>query len=233
MFRALLRSTVGHGKSFLVCGVWICTTLGSPAGADELLVNGDAETGDLTGWTASGVQIAAVTAQGQQEGTVTPQEGTYFFTFAVTQGTFEELVQSGTDSLPAGTTVTLSGWVQTEDKSADDFGIATIQILDAGSQVIASTSSPALTTGNLVWQPFQVQLVVPQGAVSWKVVLSGTRVFGTFINVFYDAVSLDRQLTAPVPALSPTGLSFAAAILLLCGLAVIRKQLRRSLTIRT
>ena len=58
----------------------------------EQLVNGGAETGDLTGWSATGPQVAAVTEQEQSTGTVYPHEGSYFFTYAQVPGQAAECV---------------------------------------------------------------------------------------------------------------------------------------------
>jgi hypothetical protein len=104
-----------------------------PVSALNLLENGDAETGDITGWTRSGIQVQAVMDQEQQEGTVYPYEGTYFFTFAGAIGLFAEMWQSDSTGLTPGETLTLTDHVSTEDKDADDWGKATINIYDGAS----------------------------------------------------------------------------------------------------
>jgi hypothetical protein len=186
--------------SMLVIGlVQACALLGvcAPMTAQaSMLTNGGAETGDLAGWAASGAQVAAVSQQNQSVGTVLPAEGSFFFTFAATGGTYEELVQTGTAPLTEGTTLILTGMVQTEDLADDDFGVAIINVLDSSDAVIASASSGALASASLTWEPFSVELVVPAGAASWEVRLSGQREYGTFINVFYDSLVLNSGVSS-------------------------------------
>jgi len=167
-----------------------------PVSALNLLENGDAETGNITGWTRSGSQVQAVIEQDQQEGTVYPYEGTYFFTFAGNLGLFAEMWQSDTTGLTPGDTLTLTGRVSTEDKDEDDWGEATINIYDGDSQLIGTASSPVLTTMSCIWDPFEVTLAVPSGAASWEVVMSGTREYGNYINVFWDALVLTAGVAA-------------------------------------
>jgi hypothetical protein len=165
-----------------------------PVLALNLLENGDAETGSITGWTRSGSQVQAVMSQEQQAGTVYPYEGTYFFTFAANLGLAAEMWQSDTTGLTPGYTLALTGWVSTEDMDADDWGMATINIYDGDSQLIGTASSPVLTTLSNIWDPFEVTLAVPSGAASWEVVMSGTREYGNYINVFWDALTLTSGL---------------------------------------
>jgi len=165
-----------------------------PVFALNLLENGDAETGDITGWTRSGIQAKAVMTQEQQAGTVLPYEGSYFFTFAGDLGLFVQMWQADTTGLAPGNTLTLTGRVSTEDMDADDFGVATVNIYDGNSQLIGTASSPELTTESNLWESFEVTLVVPSGAASWEVVLSGTREYGSYVNVFWDALFLTSGL---------------------------------------
>lgn len=188
--------------SFIIAGALLIAATFSPAEAN-LLGNAGAESGDLSSWTPTGSEIAAVTSQDQQEGMVYPFEGSYFFTFARQPGDYEELYQTGTDSLTPDITLTLSGMVQTEDKSADDYGVATINIYDQADTIIASASTGVLTTTNLTWQQFSVQLVVPSGAAKWEIVLSGQRLYGSYINVFWDALDLSPDITSIEGAAAP------------------------------
>ena len=167
-----------------------------PVSALNLLENGDAETGNIDGWTRSGTQVQAVVEQDQQDGTVYPYEGTYFFTFAANLGLSAEMWQSDSTGLTPGDTLTLTGYVSTEDKDEDDWGEATINIYDGDSQLIGTASSPVLTTMSCIWDPFEVTLAVPSGAASWEVVMSGTREYGNYINVFWDGLVLTAGVAA-------------------------------------
>lgn len=186
---------LASGLSAACLSTWIAIT---PASAVNLLQNGGAEFGNLTGWTPSGAQVRAVSTQNQQSGTVTPYEGSYFFTFAWTTGTFAQMTQSDTTGLASGNVLTLNGYVSTEDMAADDFGVATIRIVDGDAQIVATASSPQLTTASQDWQAFEISLAVPPGAASWEVVMSGTREYGTYINVFWDALVLTSTAATAV-----------------------------------
>jgi hypothetical protein len=169
-------STGGSGEEAIVCP----------------LVNGDAEATELEGWVASGPEIGAVAEQSQQLDTVYPHGGESFFSFAVEASSDATLQQSGTSCLVPGSTLVLSGYVQTEDNTEDDFGAATLNIRDASDSIVASNTTTDLVTEVGVWQSFRVELAVPEVSSSWEVVLSGTLVFGSYVNVFYDSVQLER-----------------------------------------
>jgi hypothetical protein len=166
----------------------------------EQVINGGAETGDLTGWSATGPQIAAVTEQVQSTGTVYPHTGSYFFTCADAAGQAVAMTQSGTLTVAEGTELRLAGYVQTEGGAGGDVGTATLRLFDAGDQLVAVATSEPLISDGAQWQPFAVDLEVPvaAGAQRWEIELSGTLVFGSFINVFYDAITL-----AEVPVATP------------------------------
>jgi hypothetical protein len=166
----------------------------------EQLVNGGAETGDLTGWSATGPQVAAVTEQEQSTGTVYPHEGSYFFTYAQVPGQAAAMLQSGTLAAAEGTVLRLAGYVQTEGAAGGDFGTAVLRLYDAGDQLVAAATSEPLISDGAQWQAFAVDLEVPVGAGAhrWEIELSGTLAFGSYINVFYDAITLDE-----VPVATP------------------------------
>jgi hypothetical protein len=157
----------------------------------EPLVNGGAEAGDLTGWSAAASVGATTRVNHQAYGPVIyPYSGEYFFAFG--SGSFAFMSQTG----PLGLTtpaLKLSGYYQTEMYGGqNDFGEASLSFLDVSDQPLISAS-----TGHLVWmdssgswKPFELRLEVPLNAAKWQVELQGTKVLGSYINVFYDNVSL-------------------------------------------
>ncbi len=208
--------------------ILIGALLALPASAD-LVSNGGAETGDLSGWTvdltgaSSGNTniIAAVTSQAQSTGTVLPHAGDYFFTFAnqaVAQvsnsGLTISMSQTGTSGL-ALPVLTLQGWIQTEFyKGADDTGEAVIALYgDAAETVLLGQASTGVLASHAAWSPFSASLANPGGADHWKVTLFGTENVNTYANVFYDDVQL-----VPVPG---------AVLLGMLGLSVAGVKLRK------
>lgn len=157
------------------------------AGSNEFLVNGGAEAGNLDGWTTSpeSAPIAAVMHQDETAGTVTPHEGSYFFSFAGAP-------HSGTISLiqtrplnRGGGVVNFSGWCQTE---LGDTAEVILRVLDDNFNEITAHSTGTLNTPNLTWEQFGLSVMVDTDAAYWQVELRGTLVSGTFINTFFDAM---------------------------------------------
>lgn len=186
-------------------------TLTCVSGANaSLLLNGDAELGNLTGWTPvltgassgnTGI-IGAVSSLLQSTGTVTPYEGGYFFSFASqatgsvsNAGDTIWMYQTGVTGLDQYA-LQLTGMYQTETYvNRTDVGEVVLSIYDASDSLLDSVTTNSLASPNLVWQSFDLSLVIPDNAASWKVELRGTDNSTTFTNVFYD----DLELTATIP----------------------------------
>lgn len=177
----------------------ICTALlsllaSSPASAQ--IINGDAETGDLQGWSASSAMVATVSQQSQSSGVVHPAEGSHFFSLARQPGSTASLTQSG--DLPTGfTCLKLSGQFQSErltTPDGDDYGEVVLAVLDQGGTTLAEASSGALVAAKtLQWEAFSVTLSAPPGAVTWQVRLDGHLRYGSYVNVFYDGLALELR----------------------------------------
>lgn len=199
--------------------------LADPAAA-TLLVNGGAEAGSLTGWqlTPSGAPASASTSRSQASGVVLPYEGSWFFTFAdgPQAGTIT-LAQSGSNGL-GGDFLVLNGRYQTE---YGDPARATLSVLDGSGGVLASLTTGAMTTPNLSWRAFgELELAIPDGAAAWRVELQGSLSFGSYINVHWDALTLE-SVTTSVPAPSAPGLVLLGAVGLASG-ALRLRDLRRA-----
>ncbi|MBN1457486.1 MAG: PEP-CTERM sorting domain-containing protein [Sedimentisphaerales bacterium] len=163
----------------------------------NLLVNGGAEEASTAGWEVSNTNvIGSVTVGTQGVGNLYPHSGNRLFAFDLKAASYAQMWQTGTDGLD-GPALSLSGCISTADRAGDDYGVATLTIFDDLGLPLDSTQSEYLTSPSLVWEPWSLSLAVPTGAASWEVRLSGTLVYGSYINVFYDDISL---VTAPEPA---------------------------------
>jgi len=177
------------------------------ATGQNVLANGGAEAGDLEGWSTSSPQLTVVASQTQQAGVVQPDGGAFFFTFSGQTGTNASFRQDAARALTAGSLLRFRGRVSTEQNTENDFGVATVRLRDAAGVVLAESSTEALTTPSNVWGDFSIELIVPAGgAAAWEVELSGSRVWGSFINVFFDTLILEVEPGPPaVPGLGVPG----------------------------
>jgi len=185
--------------------------LGSPAAVQgqEILRNGDAEFGDLTGWEpgwgSSMPQVDAVTAQNSGIGWVYPQEGSFFFSFAVVPGNTASIYQSGTVEQEWGEMLTLTGQFMTEDYTAMETARVRLFIYDGpAGALLASATTGFMTTSNNAWEPFSLDLQIPDSAQYYEVHLMGFQDGGEFINVYYDDVQiLTPPSDPPIPIMDP------------------------------
>ncbi len=148
------------------------------------LVNGNAETGDLTGWTGSS-SVAAVTTAEQYQWNVSPFEGDLFFSLASKPAANGSLEQAGTMEIGKGPVLRLTGAYQTE---FGDAGEAVVTLLDADHAQVAQQTTGTLLTPRYEWGTFSVDVAVPATAASWKIELLGTRSNGMYTNTYYDDI---------------------------------------------
>ena len=180
-----LNGTAALRRVFVIAGLLCWCNSGA---AQSSLTNGGAETGDMSSWSST--HVAAVQEQGQTTGTVLPHEGDWFFTMAAVPGSSASMWQ--TNTLPSGVSqLLLSGMVQTENLTGDDYGVAVLSVLDSAGHTVAAMTNGPLATASFDWVPFDLQLDVPRSASSWRVDLQGIRVYGSYVNVFYDDLLLD------------------------------------------
>lgn len=190
-------------RSAIVLGMGIAAlfAMTTPAAASSvILLNGDAESGDLTGWTTSHPEIWATASQGQTTGIVSPYEGGAFFSFAASEVRSSSqdppvtigMYQTGTAVAPSH--LRLTGRVQTETRNGNyDAGEVVLSVFDAEGTLLSSASSGLLTTENFEWQAFDMNLTGLSGVDSWRVDLYGTVLDGTYVNVFFDDMKLSSN----------------------------------------
>jgi len=172
----------------VVFGV-VLVVLVASTGEANLIVNGDAETGDMSGWTHSPTGGAAAA---QNRYGWTASEGQWFFSMVEGGASPVTMLQSGTAGL-AGPQLTLTGVVGTEalgGPTGSDSGEALLRILDAGGGVLASASTAEMRTPDFTWVPFEISCDVPSGAARWEVELIGRLHYGGAIDTYFDDLAL-------------------------------------------
>lgn len=193
----------------------------------ELLVNGGAETGDLTGWLADGIEPVSTAVSGVTGLPAGVDVGLWSFHGGPGPAGGQTLAQavdvadlaSTIDS--GGLQVDFSILVQSR-RNADttDIATGTLSFFGAGGDVLGSF---AFADGSILmdsadWSQASYSGVLPTGTRSMTVSLLATRLGGTSTDAYFDNASL---LVSAVPE-APT------AALLLAGLVAIgSKRARR------
>jgi uncharacterized protein DUF2793 len=168
---------------------------GSGSGLTQItVVNGDFETGDITGWTLT-TGVAAVAdwstiADYDTAGATAARNGTYVFSggeggLAQAQVTaYQDIDISGDTSALYWVTAELLKNYQDQDKPS-----ITFELLDTGGAILASTSATK-TDGFVSITPVILSLARPGGAVTARLTLDVTRGTGNNNNAAIDNVEL-------------------------------------------
>jgi hypothetical protein len=207
--------------SFLVTLVWLASpSMATIVWTGNLLTNPGAESGDLTGWTTDdAVVVVASQYQDQTTGRVEEHSGDWFFNMcgaSVGDGGVvkSRLLSQSIDltgyaaGIDAGVgLINASTWLQTEDippaQDPDPSDMAQMSVLffDALDTQIGSATTGLVTTAppNLRWLQYTLSNVgIPIGARSVQLELLGEKHETTYVNAFFDDVSL--QVGIPEPA---------------------------------
>ena len=77
----------------------------------------------------------------------------------------QDVLQTSGKGLPIGRTVTLSGWVRTQDMA---YGMVGVQVLDVAGQMAAfhTTQNTQPFSGTADWKPFKLRFPIPRGTAS-------------------------------------------------------------------
>ena len=183
----------------LVCCFLAFTTVADAASLNtELVINGGAEAGDMSGWSPSGIE--AVPGVGSSSGF-----GTFVFTGGTglaSQSAIQSIDVSANSALidaGLGSSIFSINLQARTDSVATDTAEVTESYLDASDALIDSFSFAG--TAQLVpdWDFFSDTRAIPSNTRSLAILLTTTRTVGLSSDGFFDEVSL--QLTAvPVPA---------------------------------
>lgn len=152
----------------------------------NVIVNGGAETGDLTGWIDGGIEV--VDAVDFQAGF-----GDFTFTGGTGVATCQTLTQevSLADIADLIDNTCISGLFEIQLQSRlSDIATCTIEYLDATGQTLATwtVSDPGGSTFD--WDYYFDQRIVPTGARAFRVTLCSTRSGGGSSDSYFDEVSL-------------------------------------------
>ena len=173
----------------------------APKGAN-LLGNGGAEEGDLSGWTDSaeeedGSGTFTVTDEYVWGSSViTPAKGSYFFFAGATPG---NAIYQDVDvrDYPDGTVFTLSGFMNGWETDHGDNSYLELDFLNKKGKSLGSdrVCEPSIAG----WDLYSVSLEKPEGAVTARVSLIAERNTGSDCDSYFDEISL----TAAVPSEKP------------------------------
>lgn len=167
------------------------------------LTNPGAETGDLSGWIATG-SMSAVTNQTQTTGEVYPHRGSWFFSGCIplgAQGSLRQNVDvSGyANGIDNGFVLYDFGfWHQNEYwDNAFDTSIGSIFFYDKNDNIFGSKTTGEL--GSTTWKLASLRDYFPSGTRSVILELAAKRYVGSHVNAFFDDASLKVAVT-PEPS---------------------------------
>lgn len=175
----------------------------------NLLVNPDAETGDIQGWTDPDAAWGAAAD-------ITPHGGNYFFWPVLKETTYTHMYQDVDVSSYSGDIDSgkeyfhLSGWLANWDQYPHDQATLAIEALDNSSQQLLYLSRSHRSP---VWNYYQIESQVPAGTRTLRVNLIGTRYMGFDNDAYFDDLYLGVDTVAPtitVEVTSQNGLSKVA-----------------------
>ncbi len=205
----MIIRTMSHGAGALIAGLALSVAVAAGDGT-ELIINGDAETGDLTGWSFDASEIpngtsifGAITINANGE---VPCEGDWMFTFdaastgapsgsGVTARMFQEhALPADAASLDVAVSV-----ASDPNFGSCDPGRAVLTFLDAdGSEIPGGFDTDWVLV--FTWTDIGQTVAVPREAVAARLDLYGRLDCGVFANVFYDSVSMIASSSPPCPA---------------------------------
>ncbi len=161
--------------------------------AQNLLINPDAETGDIQGWVDPDDAWSA-------DNVITPHGGAYFFWPARKDIPYTEMYQdvdmtAYSSSIDAGNLwFNLGGWLANWDQYPHDRATLALEALNASGEQLLYVSRDHRSP---VWTEYQMEGQIPAGTRTLRVHLIATRFVGYDNDGYFDDLSLTVSNTAP------------------------------------
>jgi hypothetical protein len=187
------------------------------ASAEELLTNGGAETGDLSGWVLDGSEFPsgdAVFGTDTVAGSETlfpPVDGVWVFEMDAVQtgaplnsGVVARMSQTA-PAPPEGTMLSFTGSVLSSGPSSCDPARVRATFQDADGLALPGGVDTDWVLSTAGWQGFSYDLIVPARADTVEVELLGRLDCGVFIDTFFDAISLRTEPCSSADFAPPHG----------------------------
>lgn len=149
------------------------------------VVNGDAETGDLTGWTVTEGNFAVNNAS------TYVHSGSYSFfggSSTAESRAHQDVILPGAVNPGVGSLLVdwwQCGYTGTTDRDA---GEVIVTFLDGEDTAISSAASGLETTYNAEYVNRRLSVAIPAGAVKVRIELHSVRYDGTACNIYYDDI---------------------------------------------
>ena len=154
------------------------------------LVNPNAETGSISGWT---VETGSL---GVRQASPSPHSGSYYF-FAGTDAIclarqrvdLVSLFSSIASPIDAGIASCVLSWYQASYDAASDPGCMGLRFLDASLSTISTSMATSLyVSPSLTWVQRSVSVSIPVLTRYVDILISGTRTSGTNNDSYYDDI---------------------------------------------
>lgn len=201
--------------------------LAIPYHTGNLLVNGDAEAGDITGWTRATADTprqfsAAAVIGAPPTNLLYPHSGDYFFEAGQydTSQVYQDVDISGfSSSIDAGLAFgVLNLWMT--NNASSDVPNALLYFLDAGGAPIGSPMSTTYVPDPQqygssvfrVWSEYTIGGYLPSGTRGVRVFLDGHYAAGTQVDAFFDDIDFRVYVTPEPASLALLGIGVAALI---------------------
>lgn len=172
----------------------------------ELVVNGDAETGDTTGWVSTGIDaVPSTVANGGF--------GDWVFTAGLGPDSDQQLIQELKIGELAGAVdagainTSFSLFIQSRSAGGvSDTGSATLLFLDSSGGTLDSDSFTDPISPSSTWDLYGVDRLVPPLTRAVRIVLDADRNGGLSTDAYFDGVSLRLLGCGPADLAPPFGL---------------------------
>lgn len=179
-----------------ILGLAASACLAGPCHA-SLLLNGGAESGDLTGWAVGGVSGPTVDDGGFDPG-IDPYAGKYMFRGGIgAYGTLTQNVALAGDGLARRLAVSFVEQGLDQDTPSDD-GYVSLTYHGAGGVLLGEDATAVIDSHDGAWRRYDGVFDVPLQAVSVDYTMHFTRNFGRDLDAFFDDNSLTLT-TVPEP----------------------------------